>query len=138
MKETILPLGFHGEILPDENLKCDLPGCKVESDEWSILFHTKCLGGLSHCSLFHKSIQTKIEELGKVAKQAIFNTKSCCTIHQEVVAEDDGNIDDDDGDDEVGDDCCSNDIPNVDSQYTEKAITSLNNSINSLKAISSR
>ena len=26
MKETILPLGFHGEIPPDENLKCGLPG----------------------------------------------------------------------------------------------------------------
>ena len=37
MKETILPLGFHGEILPDENLRCDLPGCRVESDEQSIL-----------------------------------------------------------------------------------------------------
>ena len=120
--------GFHGEIPPDENLKCDLPGCKVESDEWSILegcwhpFHTKCLGGLSHCSLCNKSIGTKIEELGKVAKQAIFNSKSCGTIHQEVVAEDD-------------DDCCSYDIPNVDSQYIEKAITSLNSRINSLKPL---
>ena len=134
MKETILPQGFHGEIPPDENLKCDLPGCKVESDEWSILelcwysFRTKCLEGLSHCSLCNKSIGTKIEELGKVAKQAIFNSKSCGSIHQEVEAEDDNDIDDDD--DEVGDhNCCSNDIPNIDSQYIEKAITSLNNRI---------
>ena len=141
MKEIILPLGFHGEIPPDENLKCYLPGCKVESDEWSILegcwhsFHAKCLGGLSHCSLCNKSIGTKIEELGKVAKQAIFNSKSCGTIHQEVVAEDDDDIDDDD-DDEVGnDDCCSNDIPHVNSQYIEKAITSLNSRINSLKPL---
>ena len=138
MKETILPLGFHGEIPPNENLKCDLPGCKVESDEWSIWegcwhsFHAKCLGDLSHCSLCNKSIEKKIEELGKAAKQAIFNSKSCGTIHQEKEAEDDDDIDYDD--DDVGDnDCGSNDIPNVDSQYIEKAITSLNKSIDSLK-----
>ena len=71
MDDVILPLGFHGERPPDEDMHCDLPGCKEERGEWSILqgcwhsFHDKCLQNLSHCPLCKKLLESKIDELGK-------------------------------------------------------------------------
>ena len=134
MKDIVLPFGFHGEIPPDEDMKCDLPCCKVKSDEWSILqgcwhsFHDKCLGDLSHCPLCKTLVKQKIEQLGKVAREAIFNGKSSATIDGEIMPDNEGDDDDDDDDDGS-----SNTIPNVEPEYMEETITSLNRRINCLK-----
>ena len=44
-KNTILPLGYHCNIKPDNTKKCDLPGCNISTpnESWSILtgcFHS--------------------------------------------------------------------------------------------------
>ena len=67
MNEIVLPLGYHGQTPPDDDMKCDLPSCKVKSGESSILqvcwhsFHDECLGGLTHCPLCKKTLEKKIE-----------------------------------------------------------------------------
>jgi hypothetical protein len=67
MKDIFLPFGFHGEIPPDEDTRCNLPYCKVKNYEWSTLqgrwhsFHDKCLGDLSHCPLCKTLLKQKIE-----------------------------------------------------------------------------
>ena len=133
MNEIVLPLGYHGERPPDEDMKCDLPSCKVKSGESSILqgcwhsFHDECLGGLTHCSLCKKTLEKKIDELGKVAKDGIFNGKSNVVNDREEMP--DTEQDDDEDNDSGG----LNDVPNVDEQYIKEAITSINRTINSLK-----
>ncbi len=80
-------------------------------------FHDKCLQNLSHCPLCKKLLESKIDELGKVAKEAIFNENSSINKEEDIP---DTRQDDDDNDEGT------NNIPNVDEQYIEEAITSIN------------
>ena len=80
-KTTILPLGYHCNIKPDNTKKCDLPGCKLSSpnESWSILtgcfhsFHCKCLDESTSCPLCKDFLQKKVQELGEIAKEAILH-----------------------------------------------------------------
>lgn len=84
VKCTVLPMGYQGETRPNDNSRCDLPACKVTSydEEWKILngcfhsFHTVCLDGSSCCPLCKSFLKEKVQELGKIAKNAILNPAS--------------------------------------------------------------
>ena len=80
-KTTILPLGYHCTIKPDNTKKCDLPGCNISTpnESWSVLtgcfhsFHCKCLDGSTSCPLCKDFLQKKVQELGEIAKEAILH-----------------------------------------------------------------
>lgn len=85
VKDTVLPLGFHGKVKPDPTKVCDLPGCQVQTsdDNWLLLpgcfhsFHEVCLNGSTFCPLCKDFLQKKIKDLGEIAKEAIINPASC-------------------------------------------------------------
>ena len=80
-KTTILPLGYHCNIKPDNTKNCDLPGCNISTpnESWSILtrcfhsFHCKCLDESTSCPLCKDFLQKKVQELGEIAKEAILH-----------------------------------------------------------------
>ena len=61
--------------------KCDLPGCNISTpnESWPILtgcfhsFHCKCLDESTSCPLCKDFLQTKVQELGEIAKEAILH-----------------------------------------------------------------
>lgn len=83
MKYSILPLGFNSATAPNENCRCDHMSCTVNNPDapWQLFqgcwhsYHKTCLNGSSSCPLCRKLLTEKIEELGKVAKEAILHPK---------------------------------------------------------------
>ena len=81
VKYTALPLGFSAKHEPNQNCICDLHSCTINDDDesWKIFqgcwhsFHVKCLNGTTFCPICHAFLQSKVEELGKVAKDAILH-----------------------------------------------------------------
>ena len=59
MKMTVLPLGYHCDIKPDQTKKCDLPLCNISSQDenWTLLpgcfhsLHDVCLSESTSCPL---------------------------------------------------------------------------------------
>ena len=86
-KNTILPLGYHCNIKPDNTKKCNLPGCNISTpnESWSILtgcfhsFHCKCLDESTSCLLCKDFLQKKVQELGEIAKEAILHSHATDT-----------------------------------------------------------
>lgn len=95
MKTTVLPLGYHGDVPPDQTKTCDLPECQVSNadEEWIVLngcfhsFHIICLDGSTFCPLCKSFLQKKVNELGGIAKEAILNPAS---DHRNTAENDDG------------------------------------------------
>ena len=81
VKSAALPLGFNTKHEPNQDCKCDLHSCIVDSDDqpWKIYqgcwhsFHVKCLNGANFCPIGHGFLETKIKELGKAAQDAILH-----------------------------------------------------------------
>ena len=84
MKMTVLPLGYHCDIKPDQTKKCDLPLCNISSqdEDWTLLhgcfhsFHDVCLNGSTSCPLCKEFLKKKVKELGETAKKAILHPAS--------------------------------------------------------------
>ena len=90
MKTTVLPLGYQGEIKPDQTKQCDLPHCNISSQDenWTLLhgyfhsFHDVCLNGLTSCPLCKDFLKQKVKELGEIAKKAILHPASTMNVHE--------------------------------------------------------
>ena len=98
VKTKVLPLGYCGLTTPQQDQRCDLPGCKViQDDPWTLFegcshsFHNDCLDDCSICPLCQKFLAAKAESLATTAKDAILNPKT--TSNDDV---DENNHDDDD------------------------------------------
>ena len=84
MKTIVLPLGYHGEIKPDQSKQCDLPACNIstQDEDWTLLhgcfhsFHNDCLNGSTSCPLCKDFLKEKVKDLGEIAKKAILNPAS--------------------------------------------------------------
>ena len=81
VKSAALPVGFNTKHEPNQDCKCDLHSCIVDSDDqpWKIYqgcwhsFHVKCLNGANFCPIGHGFLETKIKELGKATQDAILH-----------------------------------------------------------------
>ena len=81
VKSTALPLGFSTKQEPNQDCKCDLHSCTVDTDNepWKIYqgcwhsLHVKCLNGANFCPICHGFLETKVKELGKTAQDAILH-----------------------------------------------------------------
>ena len=80
MKCTVLPLGFNTCEEPNQDCVCDLKSCKVNTDEpWKLFqgcwhsFHEQCLNGSPFCPICQVFLKAQTEEMGNIAKNAIFN-----------------------------------------------------------------
>ncbi|KAK2551336.1 hypothetical protein P5673_027730 [Acropora cervicornis] len=84
VKMSVLPLGYHTQVRADQTKQCDLPDCENSNpnEDWILLtgcfhsFHKTCLNDVISCPLSKDFLKDKIEELGKIAKQALFNPSS--------------------------------------------------------------
>ena len=84
MKTIVLPLGYHGEINPDQAKQCDLPACNISTQDkdWTLLHgcfhfsHNECLNGSTSCPLCKDFLKEKVKDLGEIAKKAILNPAS--------------------------------------------------------------
>ena len=88
VKMSVLPLGYHTQVKPDQTKQCDLPDCENSNpnEDWILLtgcfhsFHKTCLNDVNSCPLCKDFLKDKIEELGKIAKQAILNPSSSSDV----------------------------------------------------------
>ena len=88
VKMSVLPLGYHTQVRADQTKQCDLPDCENSNpnEDWLLLtgcfhsFHKTCLNDVISCPLCKDFLKDKIEELGKIAKQAILNPSSSSDV----------------------------------------------------------
>ena len=108
MKTIVLPLGYHGEIKPDQAKQCDLPACKISTQhkDWTLLhgcfhsFHNECLNGSTSCPLCKDFLKEKVKDLGEIAKKAILNPASTAHV-PETQINDSGEVLTDDSPNEI-------------------------------------
>ena len=89
------------------NRKCDLLKCNKESPLWRVFggcghsFHIECvLPDISVCKICQSTLLTKLEELGKVANEAVFTNDLRDTLddEDETESDDEGEMDEVDTD----------------------------------------
>ena len=139
MKYTVLPVGYHSSVEPDESCRCDLSTCCVENHEqpWEFFegcghsFHKSCLQEAAFCPLCKQFLSNKVQELATVARNAILHPK-------------DDNIDDinpDNQNNDNNDDDSCNDMPDsntlksanqCDLNELKQTVNKLNSAISSL------
>ena len=111
MKYTVLPIGYHSSVEPEESCRSDLFTCQVENHDetWALLegcghsFHNICLQEAGCCPLCKQFLSQKVRELGTVARNAILHPKD------ENIEDINPDIQNDDNND---DDSC-NDMPDT-------------------------
>lgn len=139
MKYTVLPVGYHSSVEPDESCRCDLSTCQVENhkEPWELFegcghsFHNICLQEAGLCPLCKQFLSNKVQELATVARNAILHPKD---ENIDDINPDNQNNDNDD------DDSC-NDMPDYstlnsanqsDLKELKQTISKLNSAISSL------
>ena len=88
--------------------KCDLIECNKESSQWKVFrgcghsFHIECvLPDTSVCKICESTLKDKLNDLGKVANDAVFNHDLRETVNDnEQESDEESNTDTDDGDDD--------------------------------------
>ena len=78
MNKCVLSLGCHGDRLPNEDSRCDLPSSCIRSDDdWKVLtgcwrsFPKACLLGSAFCPLCKETLVDQLQQLSITAKEAI-------------------------------------------------------------------
>ena len=133
MRTIVLPLGYHGEIKPDQAKQCDLPACNISTQDkdWTLLhgcfhsFHNECLNGSTSCPLCKDFLKEKVKDLGEIAKKAILNPAS--TTHApETQMNDSGEVLTDDSPNEISG------LREIESEVFDSIIRQLNDELSNL------
>ncbi|CAB4009823.1 Hypothetical predicted protein [Paramuricea clavata] len=79
MKDIVLPFGFHGEIPPDEDTRCNLPCCKpsnlvVDVADNDVLWVTACVVAAEAAVVDHAIVVAEIAEHIATIGQAVEST----------------------------------------------------------------